>query len=429
MVGKDDKRFAITWKIKNFPYCFYGERQTIESPEFYAENVRRTKWILKISEEDALLSHFTVLIKRAEEDYGPASVKLNLKICLISNKGFSLKREGLVNTEFSKGTEKGFQKLLERAALFATRKEEFLPEDTLTVHCQFCEVYTTTTETEYVSALSQMAVDRKLFLATVSDFSQLDPGNSSKVNLQMLFSEDETSEFDPDRSHLSVMERNDYEEKLELRIFFDDEVGEFFSCKINVFDAEGQKLNCGKFDFLCEQYGPRILQCVLLPTKWDLMAKESSYLPGDTLTLHCELIIVTGDVSHLIKDSLRRMEDLNFEAECSSSSALDDFKNIYSDGFLCDVNLQTGAESFPAHKVVLGARSPVFKAMFVNDRKGTVTERVDLPDLDCGTVRRLLLYMYSDAVECLEWDSVRNLYAAADKNEIADQVLCIFPDY
>ncbi|GIY85405.1 TD and POZ domain-containing protein 4 [Caerostris extrusa] len=418
MVGKDDKRFAITWKIKNFSYCFYGERQTIESPEFYAENVRQTKWILKISQEDALPSHFTVLIKRAEEDYGPASVKLNLKICVLSNKGFSVKREDLVNTEFSKGTEKGFQKLLERAALFATRKEEFLPEDTLTVHCQFWEVYTTSTETEYVSALSQRAVDRELFLLTLSDFSELNPGDSSEVNLQMLFSEDGTCMFFPDRAHLSVMERNDYEEKLELCIFFDDDVGEFFSCKISVFDVEGQKLNCGKFDFHYDQYGPRILRCVLLPTKWDLMAKESLYLPADTLTFHCELIIVTGGVSHLIKDSPRRMEDLYFEAECTSSSALDDFKNIYSDGFLCDVDLQTGAESFPAHKVVLSARSPVFKAMFVNDMKETVAKRVDLPDLDGGTVRRLLLYMYSDAVECMEWDSVRNLYAAADKYAI-----------
>ncbi|GIX94923.1 TD and POZ domain-containing protein 1-like [Caerostris darwini] len=415
MVGKDDKRFAITWKIKNFSYCFSGERQTVYSPEFYAENVRRTKWILKISQEDALLSHFRVLIKRAEEDYGPTSVKLNLKICLISNKGFSLRREGLVNTEFSKGTEKGFQELLERAELFATRKEEFLPENTLTVHCQFWEVCTTTTETEYVSARSQMTVDRKLFLGTVSDFSELNPGDSSEVKLQMRFSEDETSVFVPDRVHLYVMEREDYEEKLKLCIFFDYEVGEFFSCKISVFDVEAQKLNCGKFDFNYEHYGPRILQCVLLPTKWDLMAKESLYLPADTLTFHCELIIVTGVVSQLIKDSLRRMEDLNSEAECSSSSAPDDFKNIYSDDFLYDVNLQTGAESFPAHKVVLSARSPVFKAMFADDMKKTVTKRVDLPDLDGGTVRQLLVYMYSDKMECLEWDSVRNLYAAADK--------------
>ncbi|GIX84222.1 TD and POZ domain-containing protein 3 [Caerostris darwini] len=418
MVGKDDKRFAITWKIKNFSYCWHRERQTIESPEFYAENVRQTKWILKISQEDALLSHFTVLIKRDAEDCGPASVKLNLKLCLISNKGFTLRREWVENIEFYKGKEKGFQTLLERAALFATRKDEYLPQDTLTVHCQFWEVYTTTTETKCVSALSEMELDRKLFLCTVCDFSQLHPGDSSEVQLQMLSSEDESSMFIPDHAYLSVMERTDYQEKLKLRIFFNDEIREFFSCKISVLDVDGQKLNGGKFDFRYGEYGPRILQCVLLPTKWDLMAKESLYLPVDTLTLHCELIIAAGIVSQMMKVAHLREDDRNFDEECSSSSALDDFKNIYNEGLLCDVNLQTDAESFAAHKVILSARSPVFKAMFVNDMLESVTNRIELPDMDAGTVRRLLLYMYSDAVECLEWDSVRNLYAAADKYAI-----------
>ncbi|GIY68834.1 hypothetical protein CDAR_173761 [Caerostris darwini] len=229
MAGKDDKRFAITWKIKNFSYCFYGERQTIDSPEFYAENVRRTKWILKISQEDALLSHFTVLIKRAEEDYGPASVKLYLKICLISNKGFSLRRESIVNTEFSKGTAKGFQKLLERAALFATTKRRIPPSRHLNRPLTKVELW--------------------------------------KIRLSLRRAR--TSNFAMRASS--------------------DEVG-----------PDGQR----NLVFACR-----------------------------TLTLHCELIIVTGVVSQLIKDSLLRTEDLNFEAECSSSSALDDFRNVYNDDF------------------------------------------------------------------------------------------------
>ncbi|GIY14962.1 TD and POZ domain-containing protein 1-like [Caerostris darwini] len=251
-------------------------RQTIESPEFYAENVRRTKWILKISQDDAQLSYFTVVIKRAEEDYGPASVKLNLKFCVLSNKGLPLKREWVGNTEFSKGTAKGFEKLLERAELFGERKE-FLPQDTLTVHCQIWEVDAPSIETECVFARSEIEVDRKFFLGSVSDFSQLNPGDSSEVQLQMLSSEDETSLFVPHQAYLCVMERtfDDCEEKLELRIFFDDEVGEFFSCKIGFFDVEERKLDYGKFDFRYEEYGPRILQCELFPTKWDLMAKKA----------------------------------------------------------------------------------------------------------------------------------------------------------
>ncbi|GIY51692.1 hypothetical protein CEXT_712601 [Caerostris extrusa] len=65
-----------------------------------------------------------------------------------------------------------------------------------------------------------MEVHRKLFLGTVCDFSQLNPGDSSEVQLEILSSEDETSLFDPHPAYLCVMERmvDDYEEKLELRI-------------------------------------------------------------------------------------------------------------------------------------------------------------------------------------------------------------------
>ncbi|GIY85130.1 hypothetical protein CDAR_16261 [Caerostris darwini] len=132
-----------------------------------------------------------------------------------------------------------------------------------------------TTETEYVFARSEIEVHRKLFLGTVCDLSRLFRGDSSEVQLQMLSSEDETS---------------------------------------LVFDVVKQKLDCGKFDFHYEQYGPRILQCVLLPTKWDLLDEESLY---DTLTLHCELIVAAGVVSEMVQDTL--LEDRNFEAECSSS--------------------------------------------------------------------------------------------------------------
>ncbi|GIY68836.1 TD and POZ domain-containing protein 5 [Caerostris darwini] len=353
MTSEDDKRFAITWKIKNFSYCFYGERQTIDSPEFYAENVRRTKWILQISQEYGLVSHFTVIIKRAEEDYGPASVKLNLQISVLSNKGLTLRRESVENTEFSKGTKKGSLRLLERAVLFATRKEEYLPQDTLTIHCQFWEVGTTTTETERVFVRSEIEVDRKFFLGTVSNFSQINARDSREVQLKMLSSEDESSLFIPDRANLSVIERAEYEETLELHIYFKDNAGEFFSCKICVFDVEGQKLNCGKFDFSYEEYGPRTLQCGLLPTRWDLMAKESLYLPVDTLTLHCEFIIATGNVLDLIKTLLSE-EHRDLHAECSSSaSVLDDFKNVYSYGVLCDVDLQTVLFKFGARRTGL----------------------------------------------------------------------------
>ncbi|GIX74174.1 TD and POZ domain-containing protein 3 [Caerostris extrusa] len=406
----ENKGCAIAWKIKNFS-C-YEKEEALESPVFYAENVYNTNWILRIFPLGTTDScDLAVFLKRVRDE-GPPSVKINLKICLLSNKGLTMRNKCVLNTEFYKGTEKGFQKLLERAELFGERKNEYLPEDTLTAHCQFWEVDTTTAVTKHVFVRTQIEVNRKVFLGTVYDFISLRVGDSREILLQTLSSEGDPSLFIPNQAYLSVTETTAFNENLKITIVFDHFDERFFFSKINIHSPEGQTLYSGKLKFRYEYAGPRTLDCMLLETI------DGMYLPFDTLTFHCELIVATGVVSQLMKYTLLPAEDLNFDAECSASSAMDDFTTIYNDGFLCDVDLQTGAESFPAHKVVLSARSPVFKAMFANNMKETVTNRVDLPDLDGGTVRRLLLYMYSDAVECREWDSVRNLYAAADKYAI-----------
>ncbi|GFY68314.1 TD and POZ domain-containing protein 3 [Trichonephila inaurata madagascariensis] len=79
------------------------------------------------------------------------------------------------------------------------------------------------------------------------------------------------------------------------------------------------------------------------------------------------------------------------------------------------MKLKTKTRTFPAHKFILGARSPVFKAMFTNDMKERNSECVNIEDLDDDTVQRMLQYMYTATVPDLQWDSACNLYTAANK--------------
>ncbi|GFQ79619.1 TD and POZ domain-containing protein 3 [Trichonephila clavata] len=96
----------------------------------------------------------------------------------------------------------------------------------------------------------------------------------------------------------------------------------------------------------------------------------------------------------------------------------EDFETLFTDGTLSDIKLCTETESFPAHSAVLCARSPVFKAMFSDDMKEKIKGSVDIIDLDDDTVRRMLLYMYTDSFEDLQWESAIRLYRSADKYEI-----------
>ncbi|GBM70062.1 Protein roadkill [Araneus ventricosus] len=106
-------------------------------------------------------------------------------------------------------------------------------------------------------------------------------------------------------------------------------------------------------------------------------------------------------------------------------SALDDFKALYNDQFLTDVVLKTSTKSFPAHKNVLCARSSVFRAMLTSDMKEKNTDCIKVDDLENETVHRLLLFMYSDNLEELQWESALKLYYAGDKYAIEKlKILC-----
>ncbi|GFS29512.1 hypothetical protein NPIL_205531 [Nephila pilipes] len=104
-----------------------------------------------------------------------------------------------------------------------------------------------------------------------------------------------------------------------------------------------------------------------------------------------------------------------------SSNSVDlkkDLECLYVKGILCDVKLCTTTQTFHAHKIILSARSPVFQLMFETNMKEKTQERVDIPDLDDDTVRRMLLYVYTDGLKNLHWKSALRLYYAADKYEI-----------
>ncbi|GIY38829.1 speckle-type POZ protein [Caerostris extrusa] len=164
------------------------------------------------------------------------------------------------------------------------------------------------------------------------------------------------------------------------------------------------------------------------------MRKKSQYLRDDVLSLLYECNFSTGLVYGEIENTNYGwippqtanacLSDLNLaeNATTRNSSAPSvlkrDIEWMLHENVLCDVKLRTRAETFPAHWFILSARSPVFRAMLQSDMKEKAQDSIDIEDVDADTVRRMLLYMYSDACEDLQWESASQLYAAADKYQI-----------
>ncbi|GBM23450.1 hypothetical protein AVEN_181568-1 [Araneus ventricosus] len=68
--------------------------------------------------------------------------------------------------------------------------------------------------------------------------------------------------------------------------------------------------------------------------------------------------------------------------------------------------------------IILCDRSPVFKTMLTKDTRETTSKTVFIEDLDADTVRRLVLYMYADAIHDYQWENIMNLYFTSDKYEV-----------
>lgn len=69
---------------------------------------------------------------------------------------------------------------------------------------------------------------------------------------------------------------------------------------------------------------------------------------------------------------------------------------------LTDVILEVGAELFHAHKVVLAAASPYFKAMFTGGLKECEMTRVKLQGVCQTAMARLLHFMYTGEIRVTE---------------------------
>ncbi|KAI3474350.1 hypothetical protein Pfo_029186 [Paulownia fortunei] len=101
--------------------------------------------------------------------------------------------------------------------------------------------------------------------------------------------------------------------------------------------------------------------------------ETSDFLKDDCLSMHCTVGVVRTRVegpklySHLLDSELG-----------------------------CDIIFQVGEESFKAHKLILAARSPVFRAQFFGLVGNPNSDKVELEDVEPFIFKALLQFIYSD---------------------------------
>lgn len=115
------------------------------------------------------------------------------------------------------------------------------------------------------------------------------------------------------------------------------------------------------------------------------LLESSEYLKNDCLVMHCTVGVVKT-----------RFEGSRPGVVVPTSAMGLDFKELFESEVGCDIVFKVKSESFKAHKVVLAARSPVFRAQFFGPVGDPKQEEAVVEDIEPFIFKAMLLFIYSD---------------------------------
>lgn len=93
-------------------------------------------------------------------------------------------------------------------------------------------------------------------------------------------------------------------------------------------------------------------------------------------------------------------------------SVLENFTILRRNNELCDVLLNVGNSKIRAHKIILCASSPYFKAMFTNELAESKQTEVTIKDIDENAMEMLIDFCYSSKIT-IDEKIVQSLLPAA----------------
>ncbi|GBN70381.1 TD and POZ domain-containing protein 1 [Araneus ventricosus] len=414
------KSFILIWKIKNFSFCF---DQTF-SPVFNVQALLGTKWRLLICPFSSNFKNCVACyIKREQNDFGPDPLELEYELSFLAVDGSVLHSEKSLKKVNYKGSIDHLSALhVKRDEVYLLKKDLFIPDDTISICCRMWDTQKLFPQLGRCFAETRIETACKSFVGTTEKFSYVEPKEIYPFCIESSSSENFLSSMN---LHVAA------DGKLNLKIKLTHEKSKCMCrCKIFILDVLGNKVKSGQGE--CHDKETHSVSLTL--PKEHLMENKAYYLPNNVLTIECEIIFPTGkttenvqdpeygfdyqDIKEFISNAMKTNLCSKEHLTKSVTTLKDDLNSLFREGILCDTKLRTGTETFPTHKAVLSARSPVFKSMFTTDMAEKASNYVDIDDLDADTVRRMLKFMYLDTLDDLKYENAKSLYFAADKYNI-----------
>ncbi|XP_074107862.1 speckle-type POZ protein B-like [Cotesia typhae] len=162
-----------------------------------------------------------------------------------------------------------------------------------------------------------------------------------------------------------------------------------------------ERVNVYKFSKVYDAH--QSLGYVKFILKSELLEKKKELAPYDTLTLGVELTVFDDYWTISTSPPFDHTKRL----------ITSDLKDLFETKMDTDVTFIVGEKKFPAHKLVLMVRSPVFRAMLSSSKE----HEINIPDTCPDMFDKLLEFIYTDRVADL--DAVaEDLVELADKYQV-----------
>ncbi|GBL98952.1 Speckle-type POZ protein [Araneus ventricosus] len=401
------KSFTFFWTVKNMHQFF--EREYVYSPCFCVQPYTNNLWCLIIRKENPR-GYTEIGLQYLGDQNTTETNGFECEISLLKSDSSAFWTESGRRKIFS---QRGFSFLFMKKDDFYNFKHILYPYDTLTIRFRLWCFGTELQASNLCYGVTKLTDDIDSFFWSVRNFSSLETGQTRSRSVKMKL-------YPSITLNLSLMEGSD---DIQIEITKGYSKVEFMTFwRVSIVDIFG-KILYQKFILwdLSEKKNSIILQRFI--KKSEVVAKKSSYLPYDTLILafDCECLQKSMNVFDFLgTDNLEEnrhklnSKEPSLNNSCTRSLRVD-LINLFKESAISDINLKVGSEIFPAHKAILSARSPVFKAMFTANMKEKKDTCIELEDIESETLHRLLLYIYTDTIEDLQYKTATALYSAADK--------------
>jgi hypothetical protein len=236
-----------------------------------------------------------------------------------------------------------------------------------------------------------------------------------------------------DSSEFTIRDNSDKSTSwmLQLKIHRDDKNSQCFKFSLFIFKRPGPKVNaCCDISLLDGnneikskvKRGPMAFGKDLVDGYPDC-PDWSAFFPWtpindnpreNCVTIVCDFTIQGCRVWAGCKDPVDNSSMINDRSQLQLISEL---SKSFKHGNFADVEVVCQDKVFKCHRLILSARSPVFRAMFLNNTVEVPARKVEIEDLQPNILEAMLLFIYSGSVPNLA-EVAGELLAAAEKYQL-----------